>query len=81
MILSFQMLMSLLACFLAANNATSIKGPYAAVAFEDAAPTTPVVHPLYYGLLAFTELTANAATWLPVSLNVHPSHLILRNVC
>ena len=46
----------------------NVTGPYAAVTFSPAAPHTPLLHPLYYGLLAFTELVANHSRWIPTTL-------------
>lgn len=42
------------------------RGPYAPIAFYGNA--VPVMNPLYYGLLAFSELVGNYSRWLPLNI-------------
>jgi hypothetical protein len=44
-------------------------GPYSAVDFQSTHPGVPLVNPMYYGLIAFTELAANYSQWLPLTLD------------
>ena len=42
-------------------------GPYAAVSFASST-AAPVMNPMYYGLLAFSELVGNYSRWLPLNI-------------
>lgn len=44
------------------------EGPYAAIAFNSSAPGVPTVRPLFYGLLAFSELVGNHSRWIAASI-------------
>ena len=43
-------------------------GPYAAISFSGPHPGVPSMHPLYYGLLAFSELVGDYSKWLETSI-------------